>query len=165
MGSTGSGERMIPMQYALRRRMMNRIPQLFYYGLAPELSVKRHTLVATTVGNYALFGGGYYPDYFSTVDAYDTSLTRTTPTALSVARDYLAATTVGNYALFGGGYNGTDRFSTVDAYDTSLTRTTPTALSVARDGLSATTVGNYALFGGGYNGTDRLSTVDAYQVK
>ena len=72
---------------------------------------------ATTVGNYALFGGGYNgTDYLSTVDAYDTSLTRTTPTALSVARDGLSATTVGNYALFGGGYNGTDRLSTVDAY-------------------------------------------------
>ena len=108
---------MIPMQYALRRRMMNRIPQLFYYGLAPELSVKRERPVATSVGNYALFGGGHSgTDYLSTVDAYDTSLTRTTPTALSVARDGLSATTVGNYALFGGGYNGTDRLSTVDAY-------------------------------------------------
>ena len=156
---------MIPMQYALRRRMMNRIPQLFYYGLAPELSVKRHTPAATTVGNYALFGGGYYSGYQSTVDAYDTSLTRTTPTALSAARIYLAATTVGNYALFGGGYNGTNHLSTVDAYDTSLTRTIPTALSVARDNLSATTVGNYALFGGGQDGIHCLSTVDAYQVK
>ena len=156
---------MIPMQYALRRRMMNRIPQLFYYGLAPELSVKRHTMAATTVGNYALFGGGYNgTDRFSTVDAYDTSLIRTTPTALSVVRAPFA-TTVGNYALFGGGFNGNAYLSTVDAYDTSLTRTTPTALSVARDGISATTVGNYALFGGGHNGSNCFSTVDAYQVK
>ena len=155
---------MIPMQYALRRRMMNRIPQLFYYGLAPELSVKRERPVATSVGNYALFGGGYGSGYLPTVDAYDTSLTRTTPTPLSVARYSLVATSVGNYALFGGGY-GSGYSSTVDAYDTSLTRTTPTAFSVARYIPAATTVGNYALFGGGYNGTDRLSTVDAYQVK
>ena len=105
------------MQYALRRRMMNRIPQLSYYGLAPELSVARSLLAATTVGNYALFGGGYNgTTLFSTVDAYDTSLTRTTPTALSEARDTIVATTVGNYALFGGGNNGTNRVSTVDAY-------------------------------------------------
>ena len=159
---------MIPMQYALRRRMMNRIPQLFYYGLAPELSVKRERPVATSVGNYALFGGGYGSGYSSTVDAYDTSLTRTTPTALSAARQQLAATTVGNYALFGGGSGSGSpgHLSTVDAYDTSLTRTTPTALSVAREFLAATTVGNYALFGGGRDSHYYFSsTVDAYQVQ
>ena len=159
---------MIPMQYALRRRMMNRILQLFYYGLAPELSVRRERLAATAVGNYALFGGGYASGYLSTVDAYDTSLTRTTPTALSAARQQLAATTVGNYALFGGGSGSGSpgHLSTVDAYDTSLTRTTPTALRVAREFLAATTVGNYALFGGGRDSHYYFSsTVDAYQVK
>ena len=160
----------IPMQWALRRRMMmmtNRIPQLFYYGPAPQLSAARNRISATTVGNYALFGGGWGSGNakFSTVDAYNTSLTRTTPTALSVARSHLAATTVGNYALFGGGY-GSDPLSTVDAYDTSLTRTTPTALRVAREFLAATTVGNYALFGGGRDSHYYFSsTVDAYQVK
>ena len=160
----------IPMQYALRRRMMmmtNRIPQLFYYGPAPQLSAARNRISATTVGNYALFGGGWGSGNakFSTVDAYNTSLTRTTPTALSVERGASAATTVGNYALFGGGY-GSDPLSTVDAYDTSLTRTTPTALSVARSYFAATTVGNYALFGGGRDSHYYFSsTVDAYQVK
>ena len=159
----------IPMQYALRRRMMmtNRIPQLFYYGPAPQLSAARNRISATTVGNYALFGGGWGSGNakFSTVDAYNTSLTRTTPTALSVERGASAATTVGNYALFGGGY-GSDPLSTVDAYDTSLTRTTPTALRVAREFLAATTVGNYALFGGGRDSHYYFSsTVDAYQVK
>ena len=149
--------------------MTNRIPQLFYYGLAPTLSAARNRISATTVGNYALFGGGKEDSaYFSTVDAYDTSLTRTTPTALSVARGSSAATTVGNYALFGGGYGSGSpgHLSTVDAYDTSLTRTTPTALSVAREFLAATTVGNYALFGGGRDSHYYFSsTVDAYQVK
>ena len=114
---------MIPIQYALRRRMMmmtNRIPQLFYYGLAPQLSAARNRISTTTVGNYALFGCGHgsgSPGHLSTVDAYDTSLTRTTPTALSVAREFLAATTVGNYALFGGGRDSHYYFSsTVDAY-------------------------------------------------
>ena len=104
-----------------------------------------------------MFGGGNgdNPDS-STVDAYDTSLTRTTATPLSEARSDLAATTVGNYALFGGGSN-----STVDAYDTSLTRTIPTPLSKYRGNLAATTVGNYALFGGG---STNGSTVDAYTV-
>jgi tRNA G37 N-methylase TrmD len=106
-----------------------------------------------------LFGGGYTGSYSNTVDAYDNSLTRSTPTALSVDRYYLAATTVGNYALFGGGYSASN---VVDAYDTMLTRSTPTALSVGRFGLSATTVGDYALFGGGYSASN---VVDAYQYK
>ena len=93
------------------------------------------------------------------VDAYDSSLTRTTPTELSVARSDLASTTIGNYALFGGGNN------VVDAYDTSLTRTTPTALSQARYNLSATSVGNYALFGGGRTRTSDSYVVDAYSFK
>ena len=81
-----------------------------------ELSLARQNLAATTVGNYALFGGGSSGgDYHSVVDAYDASLTRTTPTELSEARYGLAATTVGNYALFGGGYNGS-WVNTVDAY-------------------------------------------------
>ena len=126
------------------------------------LSVARCILAATTVGNYALFGGGYDGSRLSTVDAYSTSLSRSTPTALSVAKSILAATTVGNYALFGGGDDG-GRSSTVDAYSTSLSRSTPTALSVARSSLAATTVGSYALFGGG-SGGGYSSTVDAYSI-
>ena len=124
------------------------------------LSQVRHLLAATSVGNYALFGGGYDSSYSAVVDAYDTTLTRSTPTALSKARDFLAATSVGNYALFGGGYTGSYT-DVVDAYDTSLTRSTPTALSQARTGLAATSVGNYALFGGG---SGPSAVVDAYDT-
>ena len=77
----------------------------------------RSDLSATTVGNYGLFGGGNPSG--ATVDAYDTSLTRTTPTALSQTRYGLSATTVGNYALFGGGYSSgysSGHSAVVDAY-------------------------------------------------
>lgn len=135
----------------------------------PEnLSVSRGYLAATHVGNYALFGGGSY--YTDTVDAYNTSLEKSTPTPLSQARSYLAATHVGNYALFGGGYNNdyVEFSNVVDAYDISLNRTTPTHLSVKRMYLAATHVGNYALFGGGIltgTGTSQyMSAVDAYDL-
>ena len=98
------------------------------------------------------------------VDAYNASLVRSTPTALSQARGGLAATTVGNYGLFGGGTNFTSGFSTVDAYNASLVRSTPTALSQARANLAATAVGNYGLFGGGYDMQNYFSTVDAYNL-
>ena len=137
---------------------------LDYWGQTDErLSVARSGLAATTVGDYALFAGGKAgTTYSTTVDAYDKTLTRTTPTALSVGRTDLSATTVGDYALFGGGWRSTtpNYPPTVDAYDKSLTRTTPTALSVGRTDLSATTVGDYALFGGG----NSLGTVEVYTI-
>jgi hypothetical protein len=103
---------------------INDIAKLFYesrlHGVykvesnITPLSALRRDLAATTVGNYALFGGGYTSDHFDTVDAYNTSLTRSTPTVLSVARSSLAATSIGNYALFGGGTNRS--INVVDAY-------------------------------------------------
>ena len=129
------------------------------------LTEGRASLAATNVGDYALFGGGYSVVNSDTVrsdvvDAYNTNLTRTTPTSLSEARYYLSATTVGDYALFGGGYNRV-AVSTVDAYNASLTRTTPTSLSKERLYLSATAVGDYALFAGG---TSSSNIVDAYNA-
>ena len=129
-----------------------------WYGNATPLSKKRNLLGATTVGNYALFGGGQYS---KVVDAYDESLTRTIPTELSESDIGRSATTVGNYALFGGGSSGYS--DVVDAYDASLTRTTITTLSKTRTRLAVTTIGNYALFGGGYGG-GYSDVVDAYDA-
>ena len=130
------------------------------------LSAARTILAGASVGNYALFGGGYLysssATYFSTVDAYNTSLTHTTPTVLSEARSVLAGTSVGNYAIFAGGIGQNSHSSTVDAYNASLTRTTPTVLSEARNALAGASVGDYALFAGGNGQNSYSSTVDAY---
>ena len=131
-----------------------------YTSVTLTLSQAKYNLASTSVGNYALFGGGAGDSISDTVDAYDASFTKTIPTALSVPRYSLAATNIGNYALFGGGYNG-NATNAVDAYNTSLTKTTPTALSSARYSLSATSVGNYALFAGGSGNSD---VVDAYDT-
>lgn len=77
------------------------------------LSTERYDLSATTIGDYALFGGGTVGSVSNVVDAYDLDLTRTTPTKLSVARFALPATTIGNYALFSGGSITTSRYSNV----------------------------------------------------
>lgn len=148
-----------------------------YYGTLDNapLSVARGGLAATTVGNYALFGGGATLDSVSSkvVDAYSNTLTRSTPTALTTAAVYLAATTIGSYALFGGGItngaNGTSRTATVNAYNASLTKeATVTSLSGSSKGLgrlAATSIGNYALFGGGYiDGSTNSANVDAYNA-
>ena len=90
---------------------------LVYYGTITPLSVARSSLAATSIGNYALFGGGMSPSDRDTVDAYNDSLVKSIPTVLSVARYNLAATSVGNHALFGGGYGDSSTYKdTVDAY-------------------------------------------------
>ena len=152
-----------------------------------SLSQYRTNLAATSVvhtgdsspqSGYALFAGGYYNDsghtYPAIVDAYDTSLTRTTPTALSEGREFLGGTNVApiggsspqsGYALFGGGSNSSYvPTATVDAYNTSLTRITPTELSQARKYLAATNIGGYVLFGGGEASSTRFAVVDAYSL-
>ena len=93
--------------------------ELAYYGAITDLSVERRDLAGASVGNYALFAGGKSSSGItSTVNAYNSSLVRSTPTALSQARGNLAGASVGDYALFAGGYtNSSPSYnSTVDAY-------------------------------------------------
>lgn len=106
---------------------------------------------ATTVGDYALFGGDS-----AAVDAYNSSLTRSTPTELSTY-GVVGATTVGNCAIFGG-YNETN------AYNSSLTRSLYAPISSEVGGVAAVSIGDYALFGGGATSRDvARNTVDVYK--
>jgi hypothetical protein len=122
-----------------------------------SLSKARQYVSATSVGDYAVFAGGNERVSnigdnvsYDTVDAYNNSLSRSTPTVLSEARDELAAASVGNYALFAGGKYRSSKFTyysnIVDAYNKSLSRST-TALSQNMYGNISATIGNYALFG------------------
>ena len=138
-----------------------------------DYSHNRHGLSATTVGNYAIFAGGDYNDdegsyYFNTAYAYDSSLTERQLSNMSKQRFLGAATTIGSYALFAGGKNDTAGSSkyfndSVDAYDTSLTKSSAPVLNIARFELAATSVGDYAMFGGGsaYS-TSYCSDMDLY---
>lgn len=141
-------------------------------GTATALSKERADLAATTVGDYALFGGGEYSDssgknnYQQIVDTYSSTLAKGTATTLSSLGSMRAATTVGDYAIFAGGYvyqsSKAYFYSTVDAYSSSLVKKTATALSTKKADLVATTVGDHALFAGGYNDSARLATVETY---
>lgn len=145
--------------------------ELAYYGAITPLSVVRMFAAATENSNYALFGGGAASTMGgvsnSSVDAYNSSLTRSNPSELSSARAYLAASTIGKYSLFGGGIGveaNASAKNTLDVYDTSLTKQSSKALSVARYNVEAITNGGYALFAGGTmdgNTTD-YATVDAF---
>lgn len=133
--------------------------ELERYGMAAALSAARDSMRAATVGKCALFAGGYSRSVFgysvsSSVDAYNTSLTKSTPTELSCKRCGHAAASVGGYALFAGGassYNILgyyDLVSSVDAYDASLTRSAAHIIG-ATAAIGGAAVGNYALFAGG----------------
>ena len=134
--------------------------ELKRYGMAAALSTARYDMRAATVGKYALFAGGFSPYYFygknvsSSVDAYNTSLTKSTPTELSCKRCGHAAASVGGYALFAGGASSDnflgygDIVSSVDAYDASLTRSAAHIIG-ATAAIGGAAVGNYALFAGG----------------
>ena len=78
----------------------------------------RARFAATTIGEYALFAGGSGTTTTSikSVDAYNTSLIKSTPTDLSMGRARFAATTVGNYALFAGGIDSNTYSNVVDVY-------------------------------------------------
>lgn len=132
---------------------------------ATELSQKRSSIAATTIGNYAIFGGGYVSGVYSdVVEAYNNSLTHTILPSFSIARETYS-TTVSNCALFVGGRISSDRTNAVDAYSDSLTRILITVINPeTRSGMSATTIGDYALFGGGPTGEVWNSDVDVYTI-
>ncbi|MCI8336980.1 MAG: hypothetical protein HFI72_07500 [Peptococcaceae bacterium] len=118
----------------------------------PSLSSKRRRASGGSNHNYALFSGS------STVDTYNSSLTRGVAEPLRIATDdKLPTATIGGYVLLCNGHTST---MNIDAYDGNLTKTLPTELSQARTRLTATAINNYALFGGGAT----YATVDAYNA-
>ena len=143
--------------------------EVVYYGSAAPLSYARQSGASGTIGDYALFAGGYRTDtkiYVPYVDAYDSTLSRSSPTSLSKGRNYLASAAVGDFLLFAGGgcvtSSGTgDYVANVDSYDASLTRNTAVNLSKSRSSLSGASIGGYALFAGG-NTSSYHNTVDVY---
>lgn len=136
--------------------------ELSYYGTATSLSQGRGYGAGASVGDYAVITGGYTTSAQKTVDAYNKSLTRSTPTALPTSKYHHSGLSIGDYALFAGGYSSSDL--QVYAYSSSLAVTTETSLSSARCDMGAACVGDYALFAGGCSGnsTTGLSAVDAY---
>src|SRR5207237_739522 len=86
------------------------------------LSVARSDLAATTVGNQAIFAGGYSAPGITSnaVDIYHADTQTWTTQTLSGARTDLAATTVGNQAIFAGGSPAQGITSNaVDIFDTA----------------------------------------------
>lgn len=126
----------------------------------PNLAASVHQHGGTGFGGYIIYAGGGTTGgetgtaVTSTVNIYDSEMTRTTGTGLSKARRNLMAAHNNGYAIFAGGY-GKDKSSdtylkslnTVDAYDSTLARTT-TTLAAAQYKYAASRAGGYAVTGG-----------------
>lgn len=140
-----------------------------YYGTATPMSTAKYGHLAAVLPNYAIFGEGL-GTIEKTVDAYSTSLTRSSPTPFSGPRRSYGSASIGNYALFGGGADSvifsyeTIYRDSVDSYDVSLTHGSPTPLRNSKGSLSATSVGNHALFGGGRTNEKAYDEFDAYDT-
>lgn len=126
--------------------------ELSYYGQATDLQTAKRFFTGTANNNYAIFAGGY-PDT-ATVDAYNSSLTKTTPANLNRARRTFASASINGKALFFGGYYSTyssayNGSPYTDVYNDSLTHTTATNLSNSPWYNAAASNNNYAINAGG----------------
>ena len=132
-------------------------------GSDVNLGYGAYDIAAASITAYAMFAGGWISQtqMYSTVTAYNTSLTKTIK-YLAEPRGMLGAASAGNNVIFAGGcYPETSSSSwgasnTVQAFNSNLTRNTLTNLTYAEEFDTThgyASVGNYALFsvsGSGY---------------
>ena len=134
------------IRYPLLMPIILHLPKRVYllFGAA------RYDLKAASIGNYAIFAGGYNGGYYSTVDIYDSSLTRTTGTPLSEPKGIMAPGSNEAYAIFTGGYGSAGGyFLLTDVYDKSLTHTT-ISRSVNGSGAASVSMDGNIVVSGGY---------------
>lgn len=117
-----------------------------HQGSVTSLASDRYAIGTATIGDYAIFAGGYTTRPVQIVDFYSSSLTRTYGNILQTARSSIAGTTVGAYAIFGGGANnyGTNTYI-LETFDASLTYQVLSS-TLYRTITKAATTGNFAVF-------------------
>jgi hypothetical protein len=137
-------------------------PEPVSYGTITDLTYAVHGLAATSVGDYALFGGGNTHSsevggtYRKTINVYNSSLVKQSDLNLKYGTRGLCAGSIGSYAIFVGGNTTGARNPTV--LNSSLSSVSSmTALSTDVDFLATATVGSYIIFAGGHkiSGTQR----------
>lgn len=116
------------------------------------LSKAKRAVCGGKVGNYALFAGGVEgtllnPSYCADVDAYNTSLTRISVTAIDSGIDSVrcSASIGSSYVLFRVGIGTLPAFN-INAYDASLTKRSVTVPTKDSNEMAAASSENYAIF-------------------
>lgn len=129
---------------------------------AESLSTPARLLASASLGNKALFAGGYSEHHdgnlahvyvYADVNVYNQELVRTRAEGLGTARRSLAGASIGNKAIFAGGEikpekTVPEKVAVADAYDDNLSRTTPVPLPAPTANCGAASNDNYAIFSG-----------------
>lgn len=120
------------------------------------LSKAKRAVCGGKVGNYALFAGGLDgislgANYYTDVDAYNTSLTRISVTAIDYGIDSVrcSASIGSSYVLFRVGVAALSPFN-INAYDASLTKRSVTVPNRDSYEMAAASSENYAIFADKY---------------
>ena len=117
-----------------------------------QLSLARHYLAAASVGNVALFAGGYTGSALlrreGGLGLYIVACVFCVLHVLQFC-GYVCPATASSLMHAPAGFDR--RFNFVDVYNGATGAWSTAQLSVARGGLAAASVGNVALFAGGYN--------------
>jgi Ca2+-binding RTX toxin-like protein len=142
-------------------------------GIVPAsaaLSQARYGMTVATVGNYAIFAGGYNGAGSSNaVDIYDASTGQWSASSLSPETEFLSTATVGDYAIFASTFAPPDWGDAVEIFDAgapvgSQWSSTTLPSGVARYDMAVATVGNYAIFAGGDSISGYSNAVDIYDA-
>ncbi len=127
------------------------------------LIIGRYAISGTTVGDYAIFGGGYDGNVlYAHVEAYSSSLIKVIPTGLR-ATTYSHANSVArttSYAIFTGGASSYSQYAT--AYSDTLIRVATVHDGTGNTNAAGASVNGYAIIGGGYYGNSSQAGVAAY---
>lgn len=122
-------------------------------GFATQLTGTRAMRTAAYSDSYAIFSAAE-----STVDAYDSSLTKRTLSRSNMLYDTTNLYSNGNYFFAGGKtyLNGTSS-DIVEAFDSLLVRHNAPSLTLSRYAMACISIGLYALFVGGLTSTGTAS--------
>lgn len=114
-----------------------------------RLSEPRSGAAATSVGNLALFAGGFaFGNESSIVDIHDTATSSWRTARLSTARYAIGAASAGGRAYFGGGV-GVSASSTLDVYDPATDTWTVLQLPTVRGATAAAAAETTVVFSDG----------------
>lgn len=123
-----------------------------------------------SIGNYALFAGGYNSNRYapvSTVIGYDENLTRDgNINVLKEAVYYLGGASNANYAIFAGGNTGSGTMDTAyaTAYNAELTKSTPTHMGNGGYYVTGVSTDSHAFFSGFYGNNASWKYVKSYDI-
>lgn len=146
-----------------------------YYGTISPLNAASSEVKATTIGNYAIFGGG---DNNGGLDitglaettAYDSDLLKISSPDLLAGAGQVAADSNNAYAIFAGGWrerheSNKGGHNIVTAYDGNLVRYTPPTLAYKSRFMAHSRIKNYAIFAGGFGDVPYMNAYDENLVR